>query len=289
MLLICLCVCFILMIKETATIVSLLLLLLGIILTVLVNTYSKNQLAYAHNFSPNALSTFITIVHRAEVELLLANNNFPSNVTLALDHGEKAVKLMDDAYYSDEDIIDDTDFIRRYNEALNSNNSTIHALVVANIADQILREYGEAFDIGYDLTNMSNMMMLVQTISNSHSRSSPSSSSSHSMNMNMSMHSNIVAEENDSSTKIVNIDNYQSAQQLSESVYEIFENQLRSLIMSSSNTNTNNTDITMVAKSLFALRDSVNNKASAQDIMNIVHGQLHPNLQLAYDLKLKQQ
>jgi hypothetical protein len=276
------------MIKETATIVSLLLLLLlGIILTVLVNTYSNNQLAYAHNFSPNALSTFIALVHIAEIELLLANNNFPSNVTLALDHGEKAVKLMDDAYYSDEDIIDDTDFIRRYNEALNSNNSTIHALAVANIVDQILREYSEAFDTGYDLTNMSNMMMIpMQTIPNSDSRSSPSPSHSMNMNMNMSMHSNIVAEENDSSTKIVNMDNYQSAQQLSESVYEIFENQLRSLNMSSSNTN--NTGITMVEKSLFALKDSVNNKASAQDIMMLVHGQLHPNLQLAYNLKLKQ-
>jgi hypothetical protein len=154
------------MIKETAAIVLLLLLLLGIILTALVNIYSNNWIAYAHNFSPNTLSTFTTLVHRAEIELLLASNNFPSNVTLALDHGEKAVKLMDDAYYSDEDIIDDTDFIRRYNEALNSNNSTIHALVVANIVDQILREYGEAFDIGYDLTNMSNIMMMpIKTIS----------------------------------------------------------------------------------------------------------------------------
>jgi hypothetical protein len=287
MLLICLCVYFVLMIKETAAIVLLLLLLLGIILTALVNIYSNNWIAYAHNFSPNTLSTFITLVHRAEIELLLANNNFPSNVTLALDHGEKAVKLMDDAYYSDEDIIDDTDFIRRYNEALNSNNSTIHALVVANIVDQILREYGEAIDIGYDLTNMSNIMMMpMKTISNLDSRSSPS----HSMDMNISKHSNIVAEENDNSTiKVVNMDNYQTAQQLSESVYEIFENQLRSLIMSSSNTNTNNTTaITLVEKSLFALKDSVNNKASAQDIMMLVHGQLHPNLQLAYDLKLKQ-
>ena len=36
----------------------------------------------------------------------------------------------------------------------------------------------------------------------------------------MSMHSNIVAEENYNSTiKVVNMDNYQTAQQLSESVY----------------------------------------------------------------------
>jgi hypothetical protein len=44
-----------------------------------------------------------------------------------------------------------------------------------------------------------------------------------------------------------------------------------------------------IEKSLVGLNDLVvNNKASAQDLMKIVHGQIHPNLQLAYDLKLKQ-
>jgi hypothetical protein len=79
-------------------------------------------------------------------------------VTIALDHAEDAAQLIDDAYYFDEEIVDDADFTRKYNEASNSRNSTIHALVIANIVDQILREYGKAFDIGYDLTNMSNMM-----------------------------------------------------------------------------------------------------------------------------------
>jgi hypothetical protein len=53
-------------------------------------------------------------------------------VTVALGHAEGAPKLIADAYYLDEDIVDDTDFTRKYNEA---------------------------FDIGYDLTNMSNMMI----------------------------------------------------------------------------------------------------------------------------------
>jgi hypothetical protein len=30
-----------------------------------------NQLAYAHNFSPNALSTFITLVHEATLTIFL--------------------------------------------------------------------------------------------------------------------------------------------------------------------------------------------------------------------------
>jgi hypothetical protein len=36
-------------------------------------------------------------------------------------------------------------------------NSTSLALVIANMVDEVLRKYGTAFDIGYDLTNMSNM------------------------------------------------------------------------------------------------------------------------------------
>src|ERR671920_1288339 len=142
------------MIKKEITI---LILILGMVFAGLANS-NNNQLTYAHNFTPNSLSTFITLVYRAQVELSLANSSFPLNVTIALDHAEDAAQLIDDAYYFDEEIVDDADFTRKYNEALNSRNSTIHALVIANIVDQVLREYGEAFDIGYDLTNMSNMM-----------------------------------------------------------------------------------------------------------------------------------
>jgi hypothetical protein len=38
-------------------------------------------------------------------------------------------------------------------------NSTTLALVVANLVDEILRNYGSAYGITYDLTNMSNMML----------------------------------------------------------------------------------------------------------------------------------
>jgi hypothetical protein len=262
------------MVKKETSIIGLLLLFSTIIfigLVYLYNNINNQHFAYAHNFAPDALSIFLTLVHRAQVELYLANNNFPSNVTLALHHGENAAKLIEDAYYYDDEIVDDTDFVKRYNEAKNSHNATVHALVIANIADQILREYGEAFDIGYDLTNMSNMLMPTKS-------NSDSSSSSTTMNL---------AEGNDNSTKIVNMDNYQSAQQLSQRLYQIFENQPNSSPTSSNNTNSN-AAVTMVEKSLFYLKQMIDKKGSAQDLMMLVHGQLHPNLQLAYDLKLKQ-
>jgi len=121
----------------------------------------SNLSVYAHNFVPNDSATFLTRVYRTEVELSLSKDNFPRNVTMALDHIDDASEVMNDAYRTDEDIIDDSDFINKYNQAVSDTNCTIHALVLANIVDQVLREYGEAFDIDYDLTNMSNMTVSV--------------------------------------------------------------------------------------------------------------------------------
>ncbi|HZA69076.1 MAG TPA: hypothetical protein VE548_05195, partial [Nitrososphaeraceae archaeon] len=67
------------MIKKEITIF---ILILGMVFTGLVNS-NNNQLTYAHNFTPNSLSTFITLVYRAQVELSLANGSFPLNVTIA--------------------------------------------------------------------------------------------------------------------------------------------------------------------------------------------------------------
>jgi hypothetical protein len=44
----------------------------------------------------------------------------------------------------------------------------------------------------------------------------------------------------------------------------------------------------MIHDRLIDLKYLLNNKASAQDIMVLVHGNLHPGLQAAYNLKLKQ-
>jgi hypothetical protein len=159
-------------------------------------------LLIAHNFTPSSLCTLITLVYRAKVELLLAPDNFPLNMTVALDHAEDAAKLIDDAYYLDEDIVDDADFTRKYNEAIDTHNSTIHALVVANFCDQILREYGESFDIGYDLTNMSNMM--ITPMSSLTSYRPPSDSVN---NPNLSTKST----NQNNKLQIVNIVDYQSA------------------------------------------------------------------------------
>jgi hypothetical protein len=236
----------------------------------------KNYVAYAHNFEPNSLSTFLELALRADVELSLAKSNFPSNVTLALDHSDRGVELLNDVYRLDDDIVDDMDFIKKYNEALNNPNGTIHALVVANLVDSVLREYGKAFDLDYDLTNMSNMAMMTPV-----SKSCPGFQSVSNIRDNQtskpSDHNN---------NTIVNFAHYQNAQQLSEKAYQIFTRQLRP---SSASYSSVDTDIALpkLERSLVCLDSLVNKKADAKDLMMLVHGQLHPSLQLAFNLKLR--
>ena len=270
--------------------------LITILLSASIDSYS-NHTAYAHNFVPNDSATFLTRVYRGEVELSLAKDNFPSNVALALDHIDNAAEVMNKAFHTDEDIIDDTDFIAKYKKALSDTNSTVHALVLANIVDQVLREYGDAFDIDYDLTNMSNMIMTSANTTMT-SMSDVNSSSLSSISMNTSMHSNM---SENSSSKLVNIDDYQSVQRLSEVAYLIFKNKLlqqQSLSYSNNtdndnnngnNNNSNNNIISKLEKRMVDLKNSVNDKVSAQELMALVHTQIHPSLQLAYNLRLIQQ
>ena len=131
--------------------------------TVLTFEYSLGRYAYAHIFTSDSMASFISMANEAEVELRLAESNYPSNVNLAMDHIDRASQLIDNAYYLDDDITDDYDFITRYNQGMNNSNSTILGVALANIVDDILKEYGRALDVQFDLTNMTNMNMTTVT------------------------------------------------------------------------------------------------------------------------------
>jgi hypothetical protein len=154
----------------------------------------------------------------------------------------------------------------------NDDNFTIQALVVANIVDESLREYEEAFDIGYDLTNMSNML-ITQSI-NAHG---------------MESHLNSLGNNDGNELVLVNAGDYQSAQALSREAINIFERKLSSLAQFENGGNNINTpSASKVRDSLLELNILLINKASPEDLMNIVHTQIHPGLQSAYNLELEQ-
>src|SRR5215203_1283443 len=115
---------------------------------------------FAHSFSTDDTSYFIGLDKRTKVELELAYKNYPSNITLTMDHTDNAARLVYDIYYADDDVVDDNDFITRYDQALDSTNSITYALVVADLLDEVLRNYADAIVSEIDLTNMSNLVLL---------------------------------------------------------------------------------------------------------------------------------
>ncbi|HZB64710.1 MAG TPA: hypothetical protein VE307_05310, partial [Nitrososphaeraceae archaeon] len=115
---------------------------------------------FAHSFNSDDSSYFLGLDKRTKIELELAEKNYPLNITLSMDHSDNAARLVYDIYYADDDIVEDSDFIKRYNKEVSSSNSTTYALVVADLLDEVLRGYADALIIDTDLTNMSNLVLL---------------------------------------------------------------------------------------------------------------------------------
>jgi hypothetical protein len=155
-------------------------------------------------------------------------------------------------------------------EQLNNYNSTIQALVVASITDEILRKYGDAYNIDYDLTDMSNMAMT------NLASMSEDEKEVHSYRLG----------NNDNELVLANIADYQSALALSRVAIKIFEGKLRPLFqVDNHNSNSSITSVSKIENGLVELNNSLNNKATPHDLMKIVHTQIHPSLQLAYNLE----
>jgi hypothetical protein len=249
-----------------------------------------NQILHAHDFSTTDESLLVTLVEQIKTETQLVSTNFLSNENAsAMEHARSAAKLMKDLDDNMTQAKPSSDITQIYDNG--QRNSTTFALVVANIVDEILRKYASAFDIGYDLTNMSNMgttmmnmttMMMAMPIGNN--SSSPSMSMAMSSDTN---HSNMFREDLNSSAAtennlvLVEKYDYETAQVLSDNIDKEFSSQLRPR---SPVNETANLDI--LENGLQELKQAVNRKATPEDLMNIVHIQIHPRLQNVYDLKL---
>ena len=267
---------------------TLLTLLSYLIITTVTNYYG--QRADAHDFSTTDESSLVTLVEQIKAETQLVNTNFLSNDNVsAKEHAKNAAKLMKDL---DDNMTQTTpsssDITQIY--ANGQRNSTTFALVVANIVDEILRKYASAFDIGYDLTNMSNMGTMTVTMTTTTAMPNGTNSSSPSMDMVMSLdtnHSNTLGGDTNSSDVmennlvLVNKHDYETAQVLSDNINTDFGTQLRprSPVNEMASIDT-------LENGLQELKDAVNRKATPEDLMKIVHIQIHPMLQIIYDLRL---
>src|ERR687895_800714 len=221
----------------------------------------QNHPVYAHNFSITDDSTISTIIEQIKTETQLVNEYFLTrNSNSTIEHAKNAANLSN--ALNDKLQGRTVDITQAYTNGLY--NSTTLALVVANLVDEILRNYGSAYGITYDLTNMSNMMMAMMLNNNN-----DSSSSGHSI---MSEKNNAV---------LVNIYNYQTAQVLSNVVNRLFNDKLSAQAPVNEKVTIDNLE-----QSIKDLKYAIDNKIRAEYLMEIVHVKIHPMLQSAYDLKL---
>jgi hypothetical protein len=161
----------------------------------------------------------------------------------------------------------------------------------------VLINYGNAYRVGFDMTNMSNMVMIGNNSSpGSMVMNNPvTGNNSGTSNMNMNMQSTNTSSstmtmmqhgsEMKTGYSLINMSDYQSAQALATKAFEIFNAKLKLTTM---NNNKNVTPfITNLENGLTNLNNSIGKKASPLDIMMIVHSEIHPNLLEAFGLELR--
>jgi hypothetical protein len=173
-------------------------------------------------------------------------------------------------------------------------NSTTQPLAFADLVDSILINYGNAYAVDFDMTNMTNMaimggnssdMMTMSGIADDNISNSNNSNSMNMDSMNISSSSSSMNMNNktDRNYSLVDITDYQSAQALATKALEIFNTKLKPIAP-----NNSSAFITNLENGLTELSDLIQRKVSPLDIMMIVHMQIHPNLLEAFNLPLRQ-
>lgn len=243
------------------------------------------QKSYAHDFLVNNDITIVTLVEQIKAETELVNTNFLFNNNVSAQvHARNAAELLKDLEDNMTEASEQSssNLIQIYENE--KTNTTSLALVTANIVDEVLRKYGTAFDIGYDLTNMSNMGgMKMSKMSSGGGSSMNMTTFQTSANSNTSdVHSYMsMPTMTGNNLEIVSIQDYETSQVLADVVNELFEDDLRPRTSVSETIN-----IDKLEKNLKQLDQAILNKASPEALMGIVHVQIHPTLQQVYELKL---
>jgi hypothetical protein len=158
-----------------------------------------------------------------------------------------------------------------------SANSTVLALSFADLVDKVLIDYGNAFAVEFDMTNMSNMAMMGDNSSMSSAKSGMNMDS-----MNISTDDDMtMTHDNHHIYPLKDISDYQSAQALIRKANDIFNSTLKPFT-----TNENHTDFfeSKLYSALNQLDNSITNKDSPMDIMMIAHTKIHPNLLAIFNL-----
>ncbi len=167
-----------------------------------------------------------------------------------------------------------------FGEKKDDDNNTLHPIRVAELVDMVLRNYGNAYAVSFDMTNMSNMAMLD---SNSTMSMSSSMTDDNNSGLRMDQMNNTHPSAMSINNSPINVAEYQSAQALSAKALEVFNNELKHMTSDKDST----VSISNLENGLIQLNHSIRDKASPMDIMMVVHTQIHPNLLDAFSIPLR--
>jgi len=169
-------------------------------------------------------------------------------------------------------------------ESEQQNNVTTWAMVLADLVNVVLSDYGNATGSSFDLTDISNIAQANTTSSTS----------------NMT-----------TTTTIVDTAAYQSAQYLvNNTILQLFNDTLKPLTTSSNGTSSDNNNATTITQggqdtspaagnmtsdihqleaNLLQLKDDINGEATPNEVMVTAHLNIHPLLMQIYGLTLEQE
>lgn len=219
----------------------------------------------AHNFDTDDNSTFLTLINQILIETRLINNSLSSDDldrANAIESVKNIIDIYDDITISEDSYVVDSD--KFYN-------NTIMATVIANLADEVLRNYGAAFSVPSNIM----LSMDFSKIVNYTNIDSKGQNLSHSANHPVGAMTEL---------KFDGEADYYNAKEISDRIVEIYDSDLKGHEIG--NVSSNITP-SALEKSLYELQREVTNVASPMKIMEIVHAKVHPNLQLAFNLTLK--
>ena len=257
---------------------------------------SNNTFLYAHNFYQNDSSVLYTLIKQFEVEKNLAlENQYVNNSSYSI-HSERADELFDQLASIRNDITENSIFPNHYN-ILSDLNLTTNALISANLADESLLEYGLSTGLYRKMASgLLNMGIDMNTKMNETSTTNMTDIANiNSMKKMTSMSNNqSTSNEGNRENKVVkNLANYETSIALAKSLKIMFINYLEDAKFE------NSTGLMPIptGMKINAIRDlgqgidnlvlALNKNTSVGEVYSIVHGQIHPNLFLAFSLKIK--
>ena len=152
-------------------------------------------------------------------------------------------------------------------------NATVQSLATIDVLNQVLVDYGESIGSNVDLTNMANMNMSSMSMSSSSSSSGSMSGMSGMSGMKGMSGVNMGSSGSMAGTQMTIVDApaYQSSQQLEIAAQSMFEN-VKSMAPPSASPY-----LIKIETAFGQLQQDINTKQSGDDVMMIVHEQIHPN------------